>query len=125
MRGMDDRDTARALAWGRIALGVSVTLVPRLVLRPALRDATGPPLWFTRAFGVRDVIIGAGTLAALDRGSGEDLWLTASAASDTADAALAVLFGRELGGKLAVGSLLTSVPAAVTGWKLAAALRPT
>ena len=60
---------ARALAVGRCAVGTSLLVAPRTIGALWLGDSTGPggvPL--LRALGVRDVLLGLGTLDALDPG---------------------------------------------------------
>jgi hypothetical protein len=42
--------------------------------------------WLARMTAARDGVLGAGTLAATTRGTGEAAWLVAGAVSDTADA---------------------------------------
>lgn len=120
---MEPRSLARATALGRIAFGATMVLAPRLVI-DRQRRAPGTVTWFVRAFGIRDVAIGAGTLRALGaRSGGEADWVALSAATDAADAVAAVVFGRDLGRRLQIVTLAMAVPAAVGGWKAAGALR--
>jgi hypothetical protein len=61
----------RAIAAGRVALGVGALTLPRLATRMLLGRGHGArPVdrMFTRMLGVRDLALGAATLAALQRG---------------------------------------------------------
>jgi hypothetical protein len=120
---MEPRTLARALALGRIAFGATVVVAPRLVI-DRQRQAPGPVVWFVRAFGIRDVAIGAGTFRALSGATGGEAdWVALSAATDAADAVAAVVFGRDLDRRLQAVTLAMAVPAALAGWKAAGALR--
>ncbi len=120
---MEPRSLARTLALGRMAFGTTMVLAPRLVI-DRQRQAPGPVVWFVRAFGIRDVAIGAGTFRALGGPSGGEAdWVALSAITDAADAVAAVVFGRDLDRRLRAVTLAMAVPAAVGGWKAAAALR--
>ena len=64
---MEPRKLAELLSVGRVALGASMVIAPTLVGRLLLGrpGASGGAQLLTRAFGARDVAIGAGLLAAL------------------------------------------------------------
>jgi len=90
---MDARDLAVGLAGGRIAIGVVSLLAPGLVGRAMIGaegDSGGTRL-FLRAVGARDLTLGIGVLAALDRGAPVHGWLRASAVADGLDAAGSLL----------------------------------
>lgn len=94
---MNPRDLARAYAGGRLAIGVALFLFPRRVIAGLAggRDEVTPALVFvTRILGVRDAILGAGTLAAIEEGDAARLrtWMTYGAIADGGDA-LATLAG--------------------------------
>jgi hypothetical protein len=84
---MDPRSLARALGYGRIALGAGLLVAPNTVAglwvgrdgrRPAARVlATG--------FGARDLALGVGTVLALSRGQEVAPWVRAGMAADAAD----------------------------------------
>ena len=95
---MGARNLAVGLAGGRIAIGAVSLLAPGLVGRAMLGadgDAGGIRL-LLRAVGGRDLALGIGVLAALDRGAPVRGWLRASAVVDGLDAAGAVLARRRL-----------------------------
>jgi hypothetical protein len=90
---MEARDLAVGLAGGRIAIGVLSLLVPGVVGRAMMGpdgDSGGMRL-FLRVVGVRDLALGLGVLAALDRNAPVQSWLRASAVVDGLDAAGSLL----------------------------------
>src|ERR671923_608744 len=90
---MEVRDLAVGLAVGRIAIGVVSLLAPRVVGRAMMGpdgDSRGARL-FLRVIGARDLALGIGVLAALDRGAPVHGWLRASAVVDGLDAAGSLL----------------------------------
>jgi hypothetical protein len=90
---MEARDLAVGLAGGRIAIGVVSLLVPGLVGRAMMGpdgDSRGARL-VLRVVGARDLALGVGVLAALDRDAPVRGWLRASALVDGLDAAGSVL----------------------------------
>jgi hypothetical protein len=117
---------AQGIAAGRVAYGLACMTIPRTVLGPAGKRAEGQLAWMARAFGVRDVILGTGTLVALrgDRAAAVR-WVEMSAAADALDVANAAIFHKELDTTGVVGVLTLAVPATAGGWwaarKLAAA----
>jgi hypothetical protein len=90
---MEARDLALGLAGGRIAIGVVSLLAPGLVGRAMMGsdgDAGGTRL-FLRVVGARDLALGIGVLAALERNAPVHGWLRASAVVDGLDAAGSLL----------------------------------
>jgi len=90
---MRARDLAVGLAGGRIAIGVVSLLAPGLVGRAMMgpdADSGGRRL-LLRVVGARDLALGIGVLAALDRDVPVHGWLRASAAVDGLDAAGSLL----------------------------------
>ena len=65
---MSPRDAARALNAGRIALGLSLVLAPRLTARTWIGDDAARPgtRVVLRAHGIRDALLGALALHTLD-----------------------------------------------------------
>jgi hypothetical protein len=95
---MEARDLAVGLAGGRIAIGVVSLLAPGLVGRAMIRsdgDSGGTRL-FLRVVGARDLALGLGVIAALDRDGPVHGWLRASAVVDGLDAAGCLLARRQL-----------------------------
>jgi hypothetical protein len=90
---MEARDLAVGLAGGRTAIGVVSLLTPGLVGRAMMGpdgDSGGTRL-FLRVIGARDLALGLGVLAALDRKAPVQGWLRASAVVDGLDLAGSVL----------------------------------
>jgi hypothetical protein len=94
---MNPRDLGRAYAGGRLAIGLALVLFPRLVmggLAGGRAQMTPALVLVTRLLGVRDAILGAGTLAALEANDADGVrtWMTYGAIADGGDA-LATLAG--------------------------------
>lgn len=86
---MDEREMARALAIARVGVGASLFAFPGLAGGMWVgREAKLPGVrTFSRGFGVRDAIIGAGLFRALENGDRDEIrrWLLFGAAADGAD----------------------------------------
>ena len=95
---MGPRDLATGLAGGRIAIGVVSLLAPGLVGRAMMgpKGDLGGTRLLLRVVGARDLALGIGVLAALDRAAPVRGWLRASAVADGLDAAGALLARRHL-----------------------------
>lgn len=113
---MEPRKIAQFVAAGRVGFGAMCLMIPRVILGQPAREASGPMVWMIRAFGIRDIVLGAGALNALNNGQDEATWVKAGAVADTADAITAVAFARELGGASTAATLSLAVPAAGLGW---------
>jgi hypothetical protein len=94
------RDGARAVAAGRVALGLTALAWPSVPARPwvgASADDLAARV-FGRALGARDLALGLGALAALqgaDRGPA-GTWIAAGALSDALDVAASLASWRDL-----------------------------
>ncbi len=109
---------ASAIAVGRIGLGVSFTLTPKLALRawPGRGAGDDPTTRFlARSTGGRDLAIGMGTLMAIQKDAPVRGWLEAGMLADATDV-FAILVGFRSMSKVkgllaltsAVGSILAS-----------------
>ncbi|MFN2581857.1 MAG: hypothetical protein ABR498_03845 [Candidatus Dormibacteria bacterium] len=90
----DERDRATRIGIARIAVGAStfqpVALSRHLVGLPT-EDATGPFVFFARAFGIRNAVLGAWVLAARDQPKKHRrLCYRVNAAVDAGDVAVAL-----------------------------------
>ncbi len=88
-------DTATTtMAVTRIAIGSAAWLTPNLAGRLFGLDTAGNPQapLLARLFGVRDLVLGAGTLAS--EGEARRKWLLGALVCDAADAAAALLGNR-------------------------------
>jgi hypothetical protein len=119
---MDQRWVARAIALGRCAIGASLVIAPQTVGAVWLGDSTGPggvPL--LRALGVRDLVLGLGTLDALDTEGPAQTWVAAGAAADAVDAG-ALILAAPATPRRAWGVVVLAAGAAVLGSRAAAEL---
>lgn len=84
---MDYRQLVRTLAAGRIFIGTTLVLFPGFAasqwIGSSARETEVKVL--TRAMGVRDLALGAGTLQALETGESARSWVLMGALSDAVD----------------------------------------
>ena len=116
---MEARDLAIGLAGGRIAIGVVSLLAPGLVGRAMMGpdgDSGGPRL-FLRLVGARDLALGVGVLAALDRDGPVHDWMRASAVVDCLDAAGCLLARHHLRPTVfPIAAAAATAGALLSGW---------
>jgi hypothetical protein len=117
MQAMDDLLIARLIGAGRLLFGLACLAAPRKILGKWGDDASAPVLWWIRAFGTRDTVLGAGTLISLNRPDPDTTWVKMGAVADTVDAATAIAFREELTPAFVVPTLAIAGPAAALGWK--------
>jgi hypothetical protein len=93
---VDPKDSARAVAIGRIVFGAAFMLAPGLTGRVWIgEDANRPAVKIlTTAIGARDLAAGIGVLMAMGRGKPARGWLEGIALTDALDFTAALL-GRE------------------------------
>jgi hypothetical protein len=111
------RKLAVGTAAGRVGFGLMMLALPVLTLRLfGIKQIPGPLLWLARVFGIRDLVLGAGTLAALHRNDGSAAqWVGFAAMADGADALLAVVKPSELGRVRSYVAAAIALSAAVPG----------
>jgi hypothetical protein len=127
------RRGAVAVAAGRVALGLTALAWPSVPARPWVGTAADDlaARVFGRALGGRDVALGLGALAALQRPAGgpgsASAWVAAGALSDALDVAASLASWRELPRMTrwlvagsAAGAALTGAAAALTSATLRA-----
>lgn len=121
---MDQRHVVRMLAMVRIAIGVVAFVAPRRAGALAFGAQTPSPAFeqVTRAFGARDVVLGVGTLRALDRDVDAEGWARMSAACDASDVAASLLWVRRGSTWRAVVAGTTAAAAATLGWRASSRL---
>lgn len=107
--GMDERRAARSLALGRIALGVGMLAAPKSVGSGWVgRDAASPGARvLLRSLAARDLALGFGLKASLDRDAPTRGWLEAGLVADGTDLAATLIAGRDLplAGRVLVGTM--------------------
>ena len=116
------RQIAEAVAWGRIAIGVTALLAPTAPLRPWVgRDFAWQPRakLLARSLGARDLALGIGVMLALRHKAPVRGWVEGSGLADAGDTLATLLaFGKlPKGGRWLV---LASAAGAVAAARLAA-----
>ena len=88
---------AAGIGGGRIAIGVSFLSSPVTFLRLIGLDTASATrvTWLARIAGVRDVVLGAGTVFATVTGRDDTSWLLAGATCDAVDAVVTGAAARE------------------------------
>ena len=120
--------TVKAVAYGRIGLGLGYTCTPALALRlwpgrPAATEADGAMLrMMARSTGGRDIGLGLGALFALKHGGPVRGWLEAAMLADAADAVAIAIAFRHLPRTKAILMLGAALGTAAAGRKLASAV---
>jgi len=114
---MDYRQTLRFIAAGRIAIGAAMLVAPRRAAASWLGPQTGQGAAsvLARAFGAREVAVGAGSLWALDRGDPVRPWVMAGIVCDGLDTAATVLGARQLGLRRFVTTAAVAAAATAVG----------
>jgi len=120
---IDDRRIAHAIAWGRVGLGATAVLAPRLVgsIMFGRKGTAAEPVMLARMAGARDISVGVATLAALDQGLSPAVAVALAAGCDVVDSA-AGIFGRGLAGRARVLTALLAIPTAAVGLRAARTL---
>jgi hypothetical protein len=89
-----------SMGLARTAVGLALLAAPATALRLSRRAApTGASILLMRTIGIRDVVIGIGTVSAGRGGTHDDTrrWLRAGLTSDTMDVAAGLLARRSIG----------------------------
>jgi hypothetical protein len=120
---MDDRTLGRGVAVGRMLFGLASLIAPKIVFGMVARDVPPAMVMMLRIFGIRDLVLGAGALQSLAGESTDTSWVAMGALADTADAAVATAFRKEIGPVATAATIGLAVPAALAGWKCVAGLR--
>ena len=92
------RQLAEAVAWGRIAIGVTALVAPTVPLRPWVgRDFAWQPRakLLARSLGARDLALGIGVILAIRHDAPIRGWVEGGALADTGDVLATLLsFGK-------------------------------
>jgi hypothetical protein len=120
---VDARAAAQSLAAGRAAIGASCLAAPELTMRAWLGADAGRfgARLLARALGAREVVLGAGALVAVARGTPVRPWIAGGAGCDGVDLTLTLHCRDRLprAGVLLVGLLAGSGAALGTAAALA------
>ncbi len=95
------------MGWLRAAVGVGLVVAPGRFLRLSGRETpSAVSVLLMRTIGIRDLVIGAGTVMAARRGSDGDLrrWTSAGLASDSLDVLASLIGAPSIGGAEAAGA---------------------
>ncbi len=114
---MDPRPLVRILAIGRIVVGAACVLAPEQVAERLLGKTGRKPeaQYMLRLFGVRDLVLGAGTLSALRDSGAARRWLLAGAASDGVDLAATISARDSLPAQAVSGTIAAASGALAVG----------
>jgi hypothetical protein len=119
----DVRAWSLASGLGRIAIGIGMLAAPELSLRALGVAGVGPAtVMVSRVAGIRDLVLGVATLAALEDRDRLRAATLASAAADAGDTfAFGVALGteeRSAGARGLVAALPAAIAGAWTAWRL-------
>lgn len=92
--------SSETMGWLRAAVGVGLMVAPGAPMRLSGREEpTGAGLLLMRTIGIRDLVLGLGTVAAArsDQASDTRRWTAAALASDSLDAAIGAASFRSIG----------------------------
>jgi hypothetical protein len=87
------------MGWLRAAVGAALIIAPGLPMRLGDEPPSGASLLLMRTIGIRDLVLGIGTVAAVRSGSAAEArrWTSAGLASDSLDTALSLVSVRSIG----------------------------
>ncbi len=88
------------MGWARAGVGAGLVLAPGVFLRLSGREPPTPvSVLLMRTIGIRDLVLGVGTVTAARRGSGPDLgrWTSIGLASDSLDVLASAVAARSIG----------------------------
>jgi hypothetical protein len=121
---MDTKILVRVLNLGRVVIGAAMVAAPEQV-GPRMLGRIGrkPEAHFMmRLFGIRDLVLGAGTLVALGREGQARTWLMAGVAADAVDLASTLMARDSLPASSANATIAAAGSAILVGAGAAAAL---
>jgi len=104
------------MGWLRAGVGVGLVVLPGRFLRLSGREAPTPvSILLMRTIGIRDLVLGVGTVAAARSGDAGDVrrWTSAGLASDSLDVAASLATARSIGRAEAVGATAAALVFAV------------
>lgn len=115
---MDYRQLVRGLAAGRVLVGAALLIAPGAAGGRWIGDSARRPevKVVARAFGVRDLALGVGTLQALDTDAPAEPWVTLGMVCDAADLVATTVAVRALGAKRALPVMAVAAGAAAVGY---------
>src|ERR1700683_1202714 len=106
----------KSMGWLRVGVGVGLIVAPRWFLRLSSREEpTGALVLLLRTIGIRDLVIGSGTVSAASKGTSTELsrWTSIGMASDSMDVVASLASWRAIGSGESVGAALAALVFAV------------
>ena len=103
---------AESMGWLRAAVGVGLIMAPGAPMRLSGREApTGASLLLMRTIGIRDLVLGLGTVAAArsDQAMDAQRWTTAALASDSLDASISAASFRSIGKRDSIAAAILAL----------------
>ena len=88
------------MGWLRTTVGVALVAAPAVPMRLAGNtEPSGASLLLMRTVGIRDLVLGLGTVSAARSGTGAEArrWTTAALVSDSLDTVLSLISARSIG----------------------------
>jgi hypothetical protein len=101
-----------SMGWLRTAVGVALIAAPGVPMRLAgQRQPTGTDLLLMRTIGIRDLVVGVGTVAAARSRDAGDVrrWTAAALASDSLDVAASLASVRSIGKRDSLSAALLAL----------------
>jgi hypothetical protein len=99
----------RTMGWLRAGVGVALVVAPKAPMRLAGgAEPTGASVLLMRTIGIRDLVLGLGTVAATTSGVAGDVgrWNSAALASDSLDTFVSLASFRSIGKRDALAAAL-------------------
>jgi hypothetical protein len=118
--------TGEIMGWLRTGVGVGLVVLPTRFLGLSSREAPTPvSVLLMRTIGIRDVVLGAGTVAAFRRGDDADArrWTSTGLASDSLDVVASLMASRSIGRVESAGAAAAALVFAVGDTVALGALR--
>jgi len=100
------------MGWLRSAVGIALIAAPGAPMRLAGQEQpTGASMLLMRTIGIRDLVLGAGTVAAARSGGMGDVrrWTTSALASDSLDVAASLVSMRCIGRRDSISAALLAL----------------
>jgi hypothetical protein len=101
-----------AMGWLRAAVGVALIVAPGAPMRlSGQQEPTGADLLLMRTIGIRDLVLGLGTVAAARSDDVRDVrrWTAAALASDSIDSAASLASFRSIGKRDSVSAAVLAL----------------
>ncbi len=97
---------SETMGWLRTAVGVALIVAPAAPLRLGGDEPTGASVLLMRTIGIRDFVLGLGTVNAARSGNSGDVgrWIRVTLASDSLDTVASLAARRSIGTRDSVGA---------------------